>query len=287
MQRNGSSSYQAPKKVSKRELTPEEIKIYQEGIVDSTFMKLFRVPLADKIEEKNGLSYLSWADAWCEVKKRFPKASYKVYEDPNTGCIYFTDGRSCWVKVSVTIEDAEYIEYLPIMDYKNQAILLENLLSTDVNKSIQRALTKACARHGLGLSLYGAEDLGISDKGQTKQSTKQTAQPQPVNTAPQAVPTMAGPAVTQPVAQNQAAPQLQVIAAPARKVTASGYQRASSLKFTFGNHDGETLGSVLATDRQYIEYIADVSKFEPKTDEAKRTQQACIYMLNYLQQSVS
>ena len=63
-----------PKK--KRELTPEERELYESGIVDSSnFMKLYKVPIADKVEEKNGLSYLSWADAWCEVKNRFPNAS--------------------------------------------------------------------------------------------------------------------------------------------------------------------------------------------------------------------
>jgi hypothetical protein len=29
----------------------------------------------------------------------------------------------------------------------------------DVNKAIQRSLTKACARHGLGLYIYAGEDL--------------------------------------------------------------------------------------------------------------------------------
>ena len=51
------------------------------------------------------------------------------------------------------------MEYLPIMDYKNKSISLENITSFDVNKSIQRSLTKALARHGLGLYLYAGEDL--------------------------------------------------------------------------------------------------------------------------------
>lgn len=45
------------------------------------------------------------------------------------------------------------------MDYKNKSIELENVTSFDVNKSIQRSLTKALARHGLGLYLYAGEDL--------------------------------------------------------------------------------------------------------------------------------
>ena len=90
------------------------------------------------------------------MKKRFPAANYKVYETEN-GCIYFTDGKTCWVKTGVEIAGLEHIEYLPIMDYKNKSISLENVTSFDVNKSIQRSLTKALARHGLGL--YLCEDL--------------------------------------------------------------------------------------------------------------------------------
>ena len=39
------------------------------------------------------------------------------------------------------------------------SIPLESVRSVDVNKSIQRSLTKACARHGLGLYIYAGEDL--------------------------------------------------------------------------------------------------------------------------------
>ena len=124
----------------------------------SVFETLFEINVNDHVEKKNGLSYLSWAYAWAEIKKRFPEATYKVYET-ESGCIYFTDGKTCWVKTGVTIGGLEHVEYLPIMDYKNKSIPLENVTSFDVNKSIQRSLTKALARHGLGLYLYAGEDL--------------------------------------------------------------------------------------------------------------------------------
>ena len=63
------------------------------------------------------------------------------------------------LKPGVEIAGLEHIEYLPIMDYKNKSISLENITSFDVNKSIQRSLTKALARQGLGLYLYAGEDL--------------------------------------------------------------------------------------------------------------------------------
>ena len=53
----------------------------------------------------------------------------------------------------------EHIEYLPVMDFKNKSILHDAVTSFDVNKAIQRSLTKAIARHGLGLYIYAGEDL--------------------------------------------------------------------------------------------------------------------------------
>jgi hypothetical protein len=131
------------------------------------FEILNAVDVSKKQEKKNGLTYLSWAWAWGEVKKRHPEASYIVYETTNPQgyiCNYFTDGRYCWVKVGVTINGIEHIEQLPVMDYKNKSIPLDQVNSFDVNKTIQRALTKGIARHGLGLYIYAGEDLPESDE---------------------------------------------------------------------------------------------------------------------------
>lgn len=124
----------------------------------STFAVLNKINCNEHTEKKNGLTYLSWAWAWQIVKSNFPDALYTIYEDAN-GIPYFTDGKTCWVKTGVTIQELEHIEYLPIMDFRNQAIPLERVTSTDMNKAIQRSLTKACARHGLGLYIYAGEDL--------------------------------------------------------------------------------------------------------------------------------
>ena len=124
----------------------------------SLFEKLNAVNVNDKTEQKNGLTYLSWAWAWGELKKACPDATYTVYENAN-GWNYHTDGRTAWVKTGVTADGIEHIEYLPIMDYRNRSIPLEAITSFDVNKAIQSSLTKAVARHGLGLYIYAGEDL--------------------------------------------------------------------------------------------------------------------------------
>ena len=129
---------------------------------NSVFEKLNNVNVNGHTEEKNGLTYLSWAWAWSEVKKLYPTANYTVYENAQ-GYIYHTDGKTCWVKTGVTIEGLEHIEYLPVMDYRNKSIPVNNVTSFDVNKAIQRSLTKAVARHGLGLYIYAGEDLPESE----------------------------------------------------------------------------------------------------------------------------
>ena len=127
------------------------------------FCSLNSINVNDKTEKKGGLTYLSWAWAWGEVKKLFPEATYTIYEASN-GWNYHTDGRTCWVKTGVTVNGIEHIEYLPVMDNRNNSISADKVTSFDVNKAIQRSLTKAVARHGLGLYIYAGEDLPEADK---------------------------------------------------------------------------------------------------------------------------
>lgn len=153
--------------------------------MDNYFQDLNAVNVNEHTEKKNGLTYLSWAWAWGELKKRYPMSFYTVYENKD-GWNYFTDGKTAWVKTGVTVvmgsdtpimQQLEHIEYLPIMDTRNRSIPAENVTSFDVNKAIQRSLTKACARHGLGLYIYAGEDLP-EDAG-TMSDAYKTGKPYP------------------------------------------------------------------------------------------------------------
>lgn len=130
------------------------------------FSELNAVDCSDRIEKKNGLSYLSWAWAWAELKKRYPLSYYKVYES-DSGEVFFRDPIGAHVKTGVSIvweepdglHEHEAIEMLPVMDFKNKAVPVENIDSMMLNKTIQRSLTKAIARLGLGLYIYAGEDV--------------------------------------------------------------------------------------------------------------------------------
>lgn len=145
------------------------------------FETLSNVNVDGFTKEKMGLKYLSWAKAWEVLKKNFPDAEYKIYtrtvefeetKEVVDGSIkttttstysvdlpYFTDGKSCFVKVGVIIRGIEEDEIYPIMDNRNQAIGYATLKMTDVNKALQRAFVKACARHGLGINIYNGEEF--------------------------------------------------------------------------------------------------------------------------------
>lgn len=147
--------------------------------MENYFKALNDINVNDKTEKKNGLTYLSWAWAWGELKKMFPDSTYTVYEN-NEGWNYFTDGKTCWVKTGVTVNGIEHIEYLPVMDFKNKSISAENVTSFDVNKAIQRSLTKAVARHGLGLYIYAGEDLPEEEAKVQEEANHKLATPEQV-----------------------------------------------------------------------------------------------------------
>jgi hypothetical protein len=139
----------------------------------SVFEQLSSLNLSSKTEKRGNLTYLSWAHAWAECKKLFPDMSRTVYES-DTYMNYFTDGSTAWVKVGVTIQGQEHIDYLPVMDMRNQSVPLANITSMQVNKTIQRSTVKALALHGLALNIYAKEDFP-SESDSSMQAVK--AQP--------------------------------------------------------------------------------------------------------------
>ena len=123
------------------------------------FQQLSSINVNSKTEKKGKFTYLSWSFAWAELKKVSPTATSKVYHDENTNMPYFASKAGVIVKVGVTIEGLEHINYLPVMDFRNAAIAADKVNMMDVNKAIQRCTVKAIALHGLGLYIYAGEDL--------------------------------------------------------------------------------------------------------------------------------
>lgn len=147
--------------------------------MENYFLQLNKIKC--KTEKKNWLTYISWSDAWLEVKKLHPEANYTIYE--NIDWHPFWESKF-WIdcKVWVTINWIEHIIRLPVMDGANKAMKFESYTyktkyweksvegatSFDINKTIMRAFAKAIAMHWLGLYVFRWEDLPITDNEKEK-----------------------------------------------------------------------------------------------------------------------
>lgn len=156
----------------------------------STWSVLSKIDCSQKIEKKNGLSYLSWAWAWGIVKQHFPSANYKVvhYE----GRPYLADEQLGYmVATEVTIDGETIPMQLPVMDGANKAQkstpysyktkfgekTVESATMFDINTAIMRCLTKNLAMFGLGHYIYAGEDLPVSYEVEETPKTAPKIQP--------------------------------------------------------------------------------------------------------------
>ena len=127
--------------------------------MENYFKKLSAINVKGMAEKKGNFNYLSWANAWSLIKESYPDAQRKVYESEQTELPYFTDGKTASVKVGIIVNGIEHIDYLPVMDYRNNSIPIAKITSMDVNTAIQRSTAKAIAMHGLGIAIFKGEDL--------------------------------------------------------------------------------------------------------------------------------
>ena len=156
------------------------------------FEKLVQLDVSNRTEEKNGLTYLSWAWAWQEFKLKCPDATYSIktfHDETGIEKPYLRDRYGIMVFTSITAKGITYEMWLPVMDGANKAMKdepytyevkknewdaqkrknvwngeyeqksVEAATMFDINKTIMRCLVKNIAMFGLGLYIYAGEDL--------------------------------------------------------------------------------------------------------------------------------
>ena len=141
---------------------------------------LSKINVNNHTEDKNGLTYLSWAWAWDTLMAIYPD-SFTEIKRPAGDYPFWTDGKTCWVEVSVSIvwkagngnRCRKRSEVFPIMDYRNRSIPADKVTSFDVNTALQRAWTKCIARHGLGFYIYAGQDLPNEEYEAKKQAEEE------------------------------------------------------------------------------------------------------------------
>ena len=126
----------------------------------NTFMKLFKTDVSEYVKKKGNFNYLSWAYAVQELKRACPTARWGVTKAED-GSPFFKTSCGYFVEVWVDVEGVSLSQVHPVLDNRNNAI--ENPNAFQINTSLQRALAKCIALHGLGLYIFAGEDLPEPD----------------------------------------------------------------------------------------------------------------------------
>tara|TARA_R110001606_G_scaffold120698_1_gene252518 strand:+ start:4697 stop:5431 length:735 start_codon:yes stop_codon:yes gene_type:complete len=107
---------------------------------------LYPVKCGESAKQKNGLTYLPWNEAWRLLMNHYPTAHYEFGE------IEIHSDGSQTIHCSVAIEGHARHMWLPVMNYKNQAIA--NPSARDVSDTKMRCLVKTIAMFGLGFHIF-------------------------------------------------------------------------------------------------------------------------------------
>lgn len=162
----------------------------------SLFEVLSTINCNGHTENKNGLTYISWAWAWGEFRKVCPNATYEVYKDEhNNPFIKTSEGYMVFTKVTpgAPWNEGTLEMWLPVMDANNEAMLdhprevktkyktitVNSADMFDINKTIMRCLTKNVAMFGLGFYIYAGEDLPEGEEEPKKEEKPQKPEVNP------------------------------------------------------------------------------------------------------------
>lgn len=145
------------------------------------FARLSKINVSQHLEKKGAFSYLSWPYAVEQLRLADPKSTWEVKRFD--GLPYLKTDLGFFVEVAVTVEGVTLSQIHPVLDAKNRPIDMPSAF--DINTSIQRALVKAIALHGLGLYVYAGEDLPEGEK---------TEKPEPKEAKPATQPKQAAAA---------------------------------------------------------------------------------------------
>lgn len=149
---------------------------------ESIYETLSKIDVSKLVDKKMGLNYLSWAKAWGLVKSIYPDAEKEITEYPEylpTPNGWQATGRNvdyrltpagCEVEATVTIKGQKFSSQLYVMNNKNETVKNPNY--AQINKTQMRALVKALAFAGLGLSVYAGEDLPSDEDETPRRMTK-------------------------------------------------------------------------------------------------------------------
>lgn len=139
---------------------------------------LSKLNVDEHTEDRNGLSYLSWAWAWGIMMDNYPDMAVIWHGDGTHVDHIVYPGGTASVACTVSIGSVTQHMWLPVMDYRHKAIA--NPDARSISDAKMRCMVKCFALFGLGHYIYSGEDLPAQEKdAPEKVSAPKTAKPKP------------------------------------------------------------------------------------------------------------
>lgn len=149
---------------------------------NDSFANLSNINMTDAIKKKEGardkktgeikiLDYIPWAQAWRELKSKYPDATFKLWRDEK-GIPFIETSGGLMVFTEVTVQGLTLGMHLPVLDYRNNSVKPDDYTMNDVNKAIMRCLVKNMALHGLGINIYIGEEFSEDGTAEQSEATK-------------------------------------------------------------------------------------------------------------------
>jgi len=135
--------------------------VSKEATAGEIWQTLSKLNVDEHTEDRNGLSYLSWAWAWGIMMDNYPTMKVTWHGDGDHLDHIVYPGGTASVACTVSIGRVNQHMWLPVMDFRHKAIA--NPDARAISDAKMRCMVKCFALFGLGHYIYAGEDLPPGD----------------------------------------------------------------------------------------------------------------------------
>tara|TARA_Y100001968_G_scaffold323829_1_gene362144 strand:+ start:2378 stop:3118 length:741 start_codon:yes stop_codon:yes gene_type:complete len=209
--------------------------VSKEATAGEIWQTLSKLNVDEHTEDRNGLSYLSWAWAWGIMMDNYPTMKVTWHGDGEHLDHIVYPGGTAAVSCTVSIGSVSQHMWLPVMDYRHKAIA--NPDARSISDAKMRCMVKCFALFGLGHYIYAGEDLppGENKKAEKNNSAPAKARKSAAKPKPKAKPkAKAEPELTEPTQENgdevYAQEMLRTVKSLANRLNKAGWEPDADFK---------------------------------------------------------
>lgn len=123
------------------------------------------------ISKNQNVEYITWSKVWRVIMEKYPASQYEFEERDIINMTQEVPAKTVEVSCTLTIVEnatrprkAVRMMHLPVMQSFGQFLAIENPTARQISDARMRALVKAAAMFGLGLTMWSGDEFVSGDK---------------------------------------------------------------------------------------------------------------------------